>query len=294
MSQCTNARAPFRWDDLRFFLAVIQSGSFLAAGKALGVDRTTVARRMEALERSFGKRLCDTEGMVIQPTSEGRTVLKTAERVSDELRELEQRLLGVETPVQGTVKIAVAQGLGDVLVSEMLALQAVHPDLQIEILNVADPMRHVAERKADLGIGDAYKRPERVDSTLLGNLEIAMYGAVGRSQGTPATVIGWSEYAPEPFIEWLDEHLGHTAVIGTRVNSWEALRSAVLTGQAAAPLWCMLADDDNRLERLTNKAAHYIALWLVSPEGIKRRPAQEAAWRVLREKIAHRVGAADR
>ncbi|MGH8379372.1 LysR family transcriptional regulator [Pseudomonas sp.] len=294
MSQCKNARSPFRWDDLRFFLAVAQTGSLLAASKTLRVDRSTVARRIDALERSIGKRLFSTDEGVTRATEVGNAVLKAAERVSDEINELEQLLNGSNECIEGTVKIAVAQGLGDAFIQDILAIHKVHPQISIEIVSVANPMSLVAERKADLGIGDAYDRPNRLDSVLLGNLEIAMYGSVARNGQIPTTWVGWSDYAPKPFVDWVSQHVGHGASISTRVNSWEALQSAVLAGGGAAPLWCMLADNNARLERLSNAEAHYIALWLVSPEGLKQRAPHEATWRFLRERISERVAAADR
>lgn len=295
MSQCKNARSPLRWDDLRVFLAVAQSGSLLAASKRLGIDRTTVARRIDALERAVGKRLFSPDDDVSRTTTEaGRTVLKAAERVSDELDQLEQHFHGSEGFIEGTVKIAVAQGLGDAFIADILAIREVHPQVGIEIVSVADPMGLVAERKADLGIGDAYVRPCRVETALLGNMEVAMYSAAEGNGREPAAWIGWSDYAPQPFVDWVNEHVGQSATISTRVNSWEALRGAVLTGGAVAPLWCMLADGDSRLARLTDTAAHYIALWLVSPDGLKRQAPHEATWQFLRKRISERIAAADR
>ncbi|MFZ6045378.1 LysR family transcriptional regulator [Pseudomonas sp. CR3202] len=294
MTQCKNARGPLRWDDLRFFLTVAQTGSLLAASRSLHVDRTTVARRLDALERSIGKRLFTAEDGVTRTTEAGRAVLKASERISDEIRELERLLYGSGEAIEGTVKIAIAKGLGDAFIPDVLAIHAIHPGITIEIVSVADPMRVVMERKADLGIGDAYERPERLDTVLLGNMEVAMYGAAERNGRPPTTWIGWSEYAPKPFIDWVNEHVGEGTSISTRVNSWETMRSAVLTSDAAAPLWCMLADGDPRLVRLSDASAHYIALWLASPDGLKRQAAHDATWRFLHERISRRVADADR
>ena len=47
----------FDWNDLKAFLAVARGGSTLAASKALGVNQTTVARRIESLEHDLGFKL---------------------------------------------------------------------------------------------------------------------------------------------------------------------------------------------------------------------------------------------
>ena len=47
------------WDDLRFLLAVARHGSLSAAARVLGVNHSTVLRRVTALEPAMGARLCD-------------------------------------------------------------------------------------------------------------------------------------------------------------------------------------------------------------------------------------------
>jgi DNA-binding transcriptional LysR family regulator len=47
------------WDDVRHFLALARTGSVRAAGAALGVSHSTVARRVEGLEQRLGARLFD-------------------------------------------------------------------------------------------------------------------------------------------------------------------------------------------------------------------------------------------
>ena len=64
--------AGLNWDDFRFFLAVAREQRVSAAGKTLGVQHTTVARRIEALETRLGTRLFDrsTEGYAMTQAAE--------------------------------------------------------------------------------------------------------------------------------------------------------------------------------------------------------------------------------
>ncbi|MGZ6134256.1 MAG: helix-turn-helix domain-containing protein [Myxococcaceae bacterium] len=50
--QGTSPAAPLRWDDVRLFLALCRSRTLGGAARALGVDASTVSRRLAGLERS--------------------------------------------------------------------------------------------------------------------------------------------------------------------------------------------------------------------------------------------------
>ncbi|WP_153135756.1 LysR family transcriptional regulator [Paraburkholderia agricolaris] len=283
-----------KWDDLRFFLATAQAGSYSGASKRLRVDRTTVARRIEALERVVGKRLLTQDGSVIRVTDTGRAVLAASQQVSTTIEALEATLQGRGQEIEGTVRIAVSLGLGDAFIDDIVAVQDRHPGIRIELVCVADPMRLVDDREADLGIAERYDRPEKFDCALLGNLEVALYGsAEGDPSQRSASWVGWSDFAPRPFLDWVHESIGHNATISARVNTWDALKRVALAGSGVAPLWCMLAGNDPRLRRLPSTLDHYIALWLVAPADVARQTPQNAVWQFLCERIPGKLEALD-
>ena len=49
--------AAMDWDHLRFFAAVVHSGTLAGAARTLGVEHTTVARRIQTLEKMLGQTL---------------------------------------------------------------------------------------------------------------------------------------------------------------------------------------------------------------------------------------------
>src|SRR5258708_7485056 len=67
-SMWRNAQAPMDWSNLRYFLALARNGSLSAASKVLGTDHTTVARRVQALEKELGLQLVDRRGRAYRPT----------------------------------------------------------------------------------------------------------------------------------------------------------------------------------------------------------------------------------
>src|SRR5437868_568267 len=76
-----SATMPMQWDDLRFLIAVSDSGSVSAAARNLGVDKGTVSRRIAALEHSVGTRLFDRKSSGWTATPAGRKTMGTARKV---------------------------------------------------------------------------------------------------------------------------------------------------------------------------------------------------------------------
>ena len=75
----------FEWSDLRHFLAVARSGSTLSAAKILGVNQTTVARRIAALEEALGEKLFEKTAGGYRLTEVGSAMVQNAERVESEI-----------------------------------------------------------------------------------------------------------------------------------------------------------------------------------------------------------------
>lgn len=63
------------WDDLRIVGAVYRTGSYMRAGREMGIDETTVARRLVRIEAALGMRLFETTDGVRTPTDSCRAIL---------------------------------------------------------------------------------------------------------------------------------------------------------------------------------------------------------------------------
>src|SRR5260370_37616145 len=74
------------WSDLRFFLELARTGTLAAAGRKLGVDNTTVGRRLTALERDLGSKL-------FARTPDGLVLTAAGEAIRTAAQEMEQAVL---------------------------------------------------------------------------------------------------------------------------------------------------------------------------------------------------------
>lgn len=129
-------------DDLIYFLAVAQRGRLVRAATQLGVDHTTVSRRINALERSLGHRLFDRTERGWLLTSAGESLLNPAESVNTAVA-LAQERLGVGDALSGTVRVTCPDGFGTFLLAPSLGdFCRRHPDLSVEIVTAT---RHLDE-----------------------------------------------------------------------------------------------------------------------------------------------------
>ena len=140
------------WDHLRYFLAVSQAGSLAGAAAALGVNHSTVFRRVNALEDQLGVRLFDRlrEGYVL--TAAGEAVAEQANRAAESIDALQRAVLGRDHALRGEVRITTAPNLATEFVAPALAaLRASHPGIRVE-LAVSDTDYDLARRQADLAL----------------------------------------------------------------------------------------------------------------------------------------------
>src|SRR6186713_2404712 len=137
------------WDDLRILLAVHRDKSFLAAGKTLGVAASTIARRVEAVERSLGRVLVHRGNDGTQLDSDALRLVALAEELELGLDSLIRDERNAE--VSGTVRVSLSEGFVRPLVPLLARLHAKHPALRVEVISesrIAD----LARGEADIGI----------------------------------------------------------------------------------------------------------------------------------------------
>jgi len=159
------------WDDLRVFVVVARTLSFRKAATALRTSSSTIVRRMERLEVTFGFRLFDRlpEGVVL--TAEGRSVYASAQEMERASRSLRAQL-DQDLTTRGTVRCSVTEGLGTLWVLPHVAqFGRTHPTTLIDLrcsMEVADVLRMEADVAVQL------EKPGRPDvkAVRLGRMHI--------------------------------------------------------------------------------------------------------------------------
>ena len=163
-----------RWDDLRYVMAVARTGSLLQAAAVLGVDHTTVGRRVAAAERSFGTTLFarSTTGLVL--TADGEQLVEPIARVEEAIFAVERRASAERSDVVGTVKVTAPETLALALLAPPLALFAKeHPGLRID-LDPTGTVLNLHRREAEVAVRTVRSRDADLVARKAGTV---VYGA---------------------------------------------------------------------------------------------------------------------
>ncbi len=224
------------WDDLRSFLAITRHGSLSAAARALGVQQTTMGRRLAALEARIGARLLIRTPAGYVPTPAGEAVLGNVERIEAETLAIERRIAGKDIRLEGTVRLTAVETFAvEILMPLLGGFRALHPGIEIEL--IADFRTLSLERReADVAVRMA--RPTGPDLAVrkIGRLGLGLYAAAAYLArcGMPDFAAGAAgqfvvlnppEMMTRPDIAWL-------AAIAPRARP--ALRTASRYAQRAA------------------------------------------------------------
>ncbi len=265
------------WNDLRYLLALHRAGSLVQAARLLGVNETTVARRLRGLETALGLRLVGrdaTRGLLAGETARRLIALaETVERGHAAFAEAAGQATG---EISGTVRItAVPVVVNRILIPHLASLQAKHPFLCIDLLpetRNADLTR----READLALRLA--RPAtgglEVKARRIGTLRYAAYGPAA---GGGETWILYDEArAHLPQARWLKTVAATASRL--RVSDTETALEAVAAGLGQTLLPRLVADQDPRLGERTGDLppAPDRPVWLLSAEETPDRPAMAA------------------
>jgi DNA-binding transcriptional LysR family regulator len=240
------------WDDLRYSLAVGAAGSLAGAARSLGVNHTTVLRRLDALEAHLGTRLFDRQRSGYQPTEAGRVLLEQARHMATRADEVERQVLGRDRELTGPLRVTTAFVVMDHLLPQPLAdFSRAYPGIEVEVMENAvlvdlssrhtDGAQAWSRREADVALRLSRNVAEHLVGRQLGMTQCRVYalrGAAGLPQAvTPIdTLIAdapWVAFEREAsarvYDRWLGAHLAQ-ADVRMRVDIFNAKAAMLRMG----------------------------------------------------------------
>jgi DNA-binding transcriptional LysR family regulator len=275
------------WNDLRYILAISRGGTLAAAARLLGVDDTTVARRLAAVQEMIGARLYQrlTDG-TLQLTTSGERAALHAERIEREISMLDAVPSGANDVVSGVVRMtSVPIIVNHILVPGAQMLLKRYPELRLEFVADARDLS-LTRREADLALRLA--RPKtggtKVMACRVGILRYNVYAAASCSV-RDAKMLPWVTYdeamAHLPQSRWIAATAvrNKDRIAALRVNDAEAVLEAVIAGIGRSLLPCIVADADPRLRRIGAKRSVPVLtreLWLLAHSELRRLGRIEA------------------
>lgn len=283
------------WDDLRYFLAVHRQGSLARAAAALGINATTVGRRLQALEERFGARLFNRtpQGYVLAPA--GRELLGHAERMEAEALAAERALTGADARAEGVVRVSVTEMLATRFIAPHLAAFAArHPRITVELSCTMRPLSLV-RREADIVLRLARPAEPNLVTRRLADIVLGLYASTrylerrGAPEDAERSLRGHDVVAfaaSRAFSvenDWLEPRLDGARLV-LRSDSVSALFGAVVGGVGVGLLPVVVADAEPGLQRLrTATAPTPRVVWQTVHEDLQRSARVRAVLAFLGE-----------
>jgi DNA-binding transcriptional LysR family regulator len=284
----------FAWDDARFLLAVHRCPSLSAAARQLGVNQSTVGRRLRALEAAVGVRILiqTPEGFVVSPA--GDRLVAHATRMEDEALALERAAQGAESRLTGTVRVTSADTLSARVVAPLLAeLHRRTPGLDFEL--IADTRTlSLSKREADMAIRTMRPKEARVIMRRICGFVSLAYASRGylERHGRPRA----GELAKHPFVGvedpawqeavWL-ERVAPGARVVLKSNSTLAQLAATRAGIGLGILPCYVGDvEPDLVPVVTPEKGVHRELMLVLHQDLKETPRIRACADFLVERLS--------
>lgn len=289
------------WDDLRIFLAAARSRTLSGAARKLGIDATTVGRRLERLSNGLRTSLFEATPGGLTLTNHGEHLLVQAEAVEQSIALASGTLTGERSRLKGSVRISISEGLATwVVAPHMPQFRALHPEISLELVTT-NGFLNPSKREADLAITLARPARGHLIASKLADYRLGLFASQDylREHTAPASgedlgrhpVIG---YTPD-FI-YADE-LRYLAEIGNRLepslssSSINVQRAMIHASAGIGVLPLFIARQDASLVRVLAGSAEITrSFWLVVHKDSRHVARVTAVIDWLKDLVPKQVG----
>lgn len=287
------------WNELRLILAVARAGALSGAAKTLGIDHSTVYRRLQSIEGKLGIPLFDrVAGGVYVPTGTGERLAAAGERMEDEALALARDLAGRDRRLEGRLRVTSSETLAyRLLTRHITAFRAAYPGVTVE-LAIDNRVLSLSRREADVALrpmrpkeGDLWGRKlAEVAWTVYGSDEYFTTRALPAAPAALAAhaLIGWEEGASGiKAADWLSAIVPSSSIV-YRTSSLVNQLVAARAGMGLAVLPCYLGDPEPQLRRALAKPVPDLSreLWIATHTDLKATARVRAFFEVVGEGIA--------
>jgi DNA-binding transcriptional LysR family regulator len=282
------------WDDIRYFLAVARDGSVRAAAARLGVNHSTVLRRIAQLEERLGAQMFERLPSGYRMTDAGDEVLELAQQMEGSSNQLQARVLGRDQSARGLLRVTLAPTLAThLLMPDFAQFARRHPEVELEILSLDEPV-NLTNREADVAIRVVYDR-NKLPPNLHGLKGPELFGAVYMSRDLLAAWragkyqrIRWIVKNNIGISDWALESEVRPADVPFRTTTADAQIAAVRQGVGMTTLPCFVGGAEPSLTRVPGSKLHrHGTLWLLT-QGETRKTKRV---RLLIEYLSRRLAA---
>jgi len=262
-----------QWDDLKIFLEIARTGSISGAAKRLGVQHSTVSRRMRVLETNLDTKLIERRKSTYELTEAGEELQLSARKIEVEILEFEGAQSGRESGAAGELRVSAINNMASTILMPIFAsFSAAYPKIELHIL-VSNRFVRLAERDADIAI----RLTNTPQETLIGKRLVTVASAVYGATDYCARLAAGAEKEKWLGVECCDYHMSWTKETRPEqdhnffVDDTLLTLAALKSGAGLAYLPCFMGDNVPELARArAPDPRHDLGLWLVYHRDLRR------------------------
>lgn len=278
----THATKSLAWDDFRLIKSIADKRALPAAAIALGLNHSTVFRRLGQIEEAIGVKLFERHRSGYVATPAGEEMVLLAERVDSDINAFALRLAGQEIKPAGELRVTTNDTLlVDLLTPLFAGFLGQCPDIRLDVL-LSNQALNLSKRDADVAIRATDNPPETLVGRRAGRIAWALYGRMSEFPDTIELEIEalWSrnwvslseQFNTLKAVRYLSQHVAPERVV-YKVNTVLGLTEAVEAGVGLGFLPCFIADTRPGLTRLAPPDPDFSAdLWLLTHPDLRHSP----------------------
>jgi DNA-binding transcriptional LysR family regulator len=276
------------WDDFRLVKAIAEARSLVGAAETLGLNHSTVFRRLGQIEADLGRALFERSRTGYTATAAGEEMVALALRMSDGVFEFERRLAGQDERPRGELRVTTTDSLYATLLAPMFAsFRVAYPEIRLDII-VSNAALNLSRRDADVAIRATSEPPDTLIGRRVGPMPWGVYARTGSTMvnidplGEDALYVGFGPPMEEiEAANWIARNIPPARIVA-RVNTMHVAAMSAAAGMALAVVPRVVGDAMPELERLDVSIRTTNSLWLLTHADLKTaarvRAFMDHAW----------------
>jgi DNA-binding transcriptional LysR family regulator len=265
------------WDEFRLVKSVAEARSLVGAAEILGVNHSTVFRRLAALEQAVGARLFERSRTGYEPTVAGEEMIALASTMAQSVLEFERRVAGRDIKPTGELSVTTPEAIGQHFMPAIIAqFQSQNPGIVVELI-LSNQSLNLSRRDADIAIRLTNDPPETLVGRRICTGRWSVYcrrdliAELEPEAIDSVSFIGFTDsFGTAPWRRWIEANIRPGRLIA-HANSAHCRLQMALQGLGATLLPCFLGDGRPDLTRVGPLLPDLdLGLWMLTHSDLRR------------------------
>lgn len=280
------------WDNYRLILALEKAGTIRGAGLILGVNHSTVSRRLSQIERSLKQTLFEKTPIGYSATEFGKVLIENAGQIQNIVFSSSRQLDALNTHLSGPLSLSIPDALGQyLLLDALVAFTNRHPLIKLSVTSSYN-LVNLDKNEADVVVRGTQSPPEHLVGHRLFPYYICGYSHKAYLRDTALENMRWitmpyDEHPPA----WIQQTKFKDVPIGLQISDVTLRYLAMSQGKGLSRATCYMADKNTELTRLPDFAPEPVAdLWVLTHPDKRQTPKVKALMKHLYDAIYAQKG----